>query len=257
MVVRNTNTVAAPNGTVKRVRKAPGTNPSKICKAEGCSRQVRAAARYCITHGGGNTCEYPDCKTSARHGSTFCIAHGGGRRCQKPGCAKSAVGSTNFCKAHGGGRRCTYPNCFRAARPGQPQACMKHGGGKRCALPTCDRSAAARSNFCAEHLFIDGTDPAEKKKPGEKGKGKDAEKKKKQEHAMEDDIACRDLLRGRREPTFFATNITVPPLNVFLDDFRNYEDLGPPVLFTVDQSDMIYNTFDDEEEEEKKEDPLK
>ncbi|KAF4691672.1 hypothetical protein FOZ62_016429, partial [Perkinsus olseni] len=42
---------------LKRVRKPPATSASKICKAVGCERQVRTGASYCISHGGGNTCE--------------------------------------------------------------------------------------------------------------------------------------------------------------------------------------------------------
>ncbi|KAF4677261.1 hypothetical protein FOL47_002500 [Perkinsus chesapeaki] len=201
---------------LKRVRKAPTAAAApKVCKTDGCDRQVRNGASYCITHGGGNTCQQTGCSTSARHGSVYCIAHGGGRRCQEPGCTKSAVGSTDFCKAHGG---------------------------------ACERSAAARSDYCSEHRYLDGDAPAEKKRVTQKGHNKAGGTEK---DGRDSYLVARDSTR----PSFTATDITVAPLNYFLKDFRNAEDLGPPLLFTIGENTRVPSPCDTPQEVHEESEP--
>lgn len=111
-------------------------------------------------------------------------------------------------------------------------------------LLACRRSTVSRSNFCGEHRLIDG-DSDEKNKPGQTGQAEDVRKK---GNIIGTDKSSQDLPRASTKPRFTATELTVPPLNTSLEDFRNAEDLRPPLLFTIDESDMMScDTSDDED----------
>jgi len=128
---------------------------SKLCQSpDGCHRFAQGRSKFCISHGGGNICEFAECKRSAQGTSQFCIRHGGGRRCLTPGCKTSARGSTGFCVIHGGGIQCKHEGCTKTAqRP--TDFCIAHGGGKRCSFLGCSASIRSTSaGFCKKHLAI-------------------------------------------------------------------------------------------------------
>jgi hypothetical protein len=131
----------------------------------------------CITHGGGDRCQfvYPDgnkCKASSQNSKSgtgapgMCVAHGGGDRCQfvypdGKKCTKSSVtgktgtGAPDMCKTHGGGDRChfVYPDgkkCKASSQnsksgTGAPDMCKTHGGGDRCQFVYTDGSKCETS----------------------------------------------------------------------------------------------------------------
>lgn len=110
----------------------------RLCKMEGCSREVTHRSVYCSSHFGQRRCDFQKCHKFAQGRTRFCIGHGGGRRCKVNGCVRAARDRW-FCAAHGGGKRCAVGSCTRLV-VGRGHKCTWHQTNQRCSTARDEQS---------------------------------------------------------------------------------------------------------------------